>query len=95
MERKWLSVRFGIGLVYYMDGVQIPEPTELSLSAQEEEDGISPEEWARRLVAFAEAEGVTHIWDDNVAEDAETVLGSGEELTLPDFKDLVRELYGV
>lgn len=94
MERKWLSVRFGLGLVYYMDGVQIPEPAELALSEEEVTDGVAPEVWGWRLHNWAHNNGVTHIWDDNVAEDG-WPNDSGEEITLPRFCALLLRLYGV
>jgi hypothetical protein len=84
---KELSIRFGIGLVYYINSVQVPEPPELALSAQEEEDGIEPEEWTRRLISWSEANGITHIYDDNTAEDSWP--NGGTPISLEAFKALV------
>lgn len=84
---KELSIYFGHDLVYYINSVEVPEPPELALTPQEQEDGIDTDEWTRRLIAWSEANGITHIFDANTAD--ESWPNGGTPISLEDFKALV------
>lgn len=61
-----LSIRLGHGIFFYLDGVQIPDP--IDLTQFDELEGGNPLDFYRAIATWADDRGVTHIIDENLAE---------------------------